>query len=118
MSVAGITTDGDWIFGRGTASYKTKSDEIRQRVFTRLRLFTNDWFLDVTAGNPWIELFGSKNTQERILRTIERSVVLTEGVRSIDSLELIQVNNREAQFQFSYTDVFNNQFTEKVELEL
>lgn len=117
MSVAGITKDGDWIFGRGKASYKTKSDEIRQRVVTRLRLFTNDWFLDITAGNPWIELFGSKNSQDKILRTIERSVILTEGVRSLDSLEIIEITNREAQIRFSYTDVFNNQFNEQVELQ-
>lgn len=116
MSVAGITKDGDWIFGRGKASYRTKSDEIRQRVVTRLRLFTNDWFLDTSSGNPWVELFTSRSSQNKILRTIERSVVLTDGVRSLDSLEITSVSERHAEINLSYTDVFNNKFTETVAL--
>ena len=34
MKVAGITSDGDWMFGRGKASYKSKSEAIRQNVLT------------------------------------------------------------------------------------
>ena len=116
MSVAGVTKDGDWIFGRGKASYKSKSDEIKQRVVTRLRLFTNDWFLDTSSGSPWTELFTSRTSEKKILQAVERSVMLTDGIRSLDSLELIKVEDRHATIHLSYTDVFNNKFTETVAL--
>ena len=116
MKVAGITSDGDWMFGRGKASYKSKSEAIRQNVLTGLRLFINDWFLNFNEGNHWIELFGSKASKEKILREVEKSVTLTEGVRRLDSLELISNTERKAVIEITYTDIFNVKFEERVEL--
>ena len=118
MRVAGTTSNGDWIFGRGKASYKTRSEAIRQNVVTGLRPFTNDWFLNLDHGNPWIELFGSKASEDKILRTVEKSVTLTEGVRRLDSLELISTTDRKAVIHLTYTDIFNAQFEERVALDI
>lgn len=118
MKVAGNTSDGDFIFGRGLASYKSKSEAIRQNVVTRLRLFTDDWFMNIESGNPWNELFGGKASKDKIKRQIERSVMTTDGVRQLNSLETIEnKNDRKLTVIVSYTDIFDVEFNENFTLE-
>jgi hypothetical protein len=110
MKVAGITSGGDWIFGRGKASYKNQSSAIRQNLLTRLRSFKNDWFLDVDNGTDWIDIFGSRNNRSRITNAVVEVVLSTEGVRSLDSINITNKNSREINISFTYTDVYDLQF--------
>jgi len=114
VSVSGLTAGGDWRFGKGRANYLTRSAAIQQNVVTRLSSFTNDWFLDTKAGLPWYELLGSKNTEARMLRDIERIILTTEGVRTIDKLEVVSVVDREASIRVTLTDIFNVEYTDAI----
>ncbi len=115
MTSSGLTEAGDWRFGKGRAVYLRRSDAIRQNVVTRLRSFTDDWFLDIAAGIDWIELMGRKDTEARILRDIERTVLTTEGVRSIQSLRLVEIDqDRGATIELSATDIFDERIDETV----
>jgi hypothetical protein len=115
MRVAGLTASGDWRFGKGKAIYLRRSDAIRQNVVTRLRSFTDDWFLDTVAGLPWFELLGNRETERRILREVERTVLATEGVRAIERLRLIGPGrNREAVIEIDVVDIFDERFTERL----
>lgn len=117
MRVSGITDDGDWTFGKGKANYKRASSAIAQNVASRLRGFTNDWFLDVDAGIPWIELLGQRGTERRIIRAIERTVLQTEGVREVTRIKIVNRNSqRGVTIDLQYTDVFNQTNTDSVEL--
>ena len=90
MAVAGLNSSGDWQFGRGRATYKTKQAEILQNVQTRLKSFVDDWFLDVDANIDWFYLLGYPNTKNQIDREIRRVTLTTEGVLSINSLEFVE----------------------------
>ena len=114
MRVSGLTAAGDWTFGRGKANYKVRSEAIRQNVVTRLRSFKNDYFADVENGGDWLTLFGGRGPDSRILREIERIVLQTEGVRSIDKLEVLQKSNRNATIELRFTDLFSETFVEQV----
>jgi len=117
MRVSGLTADGDWRFGKGRAVYLRRSEAIRQNVVTRLRSFTNDWFLNISEGLPWIELLGSRQNEQRILREIENRVLTTEGVRLIERLRLVSVDgNRVAHIELSFVDIFDQRFDETVSL--
>jgi hypothetical protein len=119
MRVSGITLAGDWTFGKGRANYKTASNAIRQNVVTRLRSFTNDWFLDVDAGIPWFDLLGNRNTERRILRAIERTVLQTEGVIQLTQLEIIRRDaDRGVTIALRYIDVFETAVSDTMELPL
>lgn len=119
MRVSGLDQNDDWRFGKGRAVYKRRSDAIAQNVATRLRSFTNDWFADVGAGIPWIELLGNKGTERRILRAIERTVLQTEGVRKIDVLRIIRRDTaRSVTIELSYTDVYDRTNTQELPLPL
>ena len=115
MEVAGITSEGDFTFGRSLASYKTKSDAIAQNVVTRLRLFTDDWYLDVDSGIPWIELLGTRGNSDRIRREVEKSVLQTDGVKSISKLEITEDSeSRGISIALDYNDVFDLDVSEIV----
>lgn len=117
MRVAGLTAAGDWQFGKGKASYLTRSDAIAQNVVTRLRSFTEDWFLDISDGLPWFDLMGNKQTEQRILREVERVVLSTFGVRTITLLRVDGIDtNRDASIRLTYTDIFNTEINETVTL--
>ena len=117
MRVSGLTATGDWRFGRGRAVYLRRSEAIRQNVRTRLRSFTDDWFLNVDAGLPWIEMLGTRGNTNRVLREIERVVLTTEGVRTIDRLDLVSVDeHRGANIEITITDIFNEQSTDALQV--
>lgn len=115
MRVSRVTTTGDWSFGKGRANYARRSAAIQQSVVTRLRSFTDDWFLDISAGSPWAELLGTKQTQARILREVEARILATDGVRTIDRLRLTGVDKqRAAAIELSITDIYDTSITTTV----
>jgi len=115
MRVSGLTSGGDWRFGRGKANYLQRSDAIRQNVVTRLRSFTDDWFANVDAGIPWIQVFGQRGNRDRISREIERTVLATEGVRAITRLRIVSVDqNRGARIELAFRDIFDENYSDTV----
>lgn len=112
MKVSGLDRNNDWRFGRGHAVYIQDSDAIRQNVATRIRSFAGDWFLDVTANIPWIELLGRRDSREQVLREVERVTLSTEGVVRILHIE-IEHNRRDrvAVITLGFEDIFNVQQT-------
>lgn len=109
MRVSGITSSGDWRFGRGKATYLSNRDAVRQSVVTRIRSFTNDWFLDVSAGLDWFNLLGSRNTEARLLRDLERAILTTNGVRSITRLEIVGRNrDRGVTIELVFLTIFDD----------
>ena len=115
MRVSGLTADGDWRFGCGKAMYVSRSEAVRQNVVTRLRSFTDDWFLDVTAGIPWFDLLGNKQTEQRIRREVETVVLNTDGVRVINRLNITtDRRNRAMTIELDAVDIFDERFNESL----
>jgi len=117
MRVSGLTSTGDWAFGRGKANYKAGSAAVRQNIVTRLRSFKNDYFADVDHGGDWLTIFGLNGNKEIVLREVERIVLQTTGVRSINKIEVSEPDsNRRVTIILGYTDLFNETYLEKVAL--
>jgi len=108
MTVAGLDDNGDWIFGLGTYSYLSGSEQVKQNVLTRLRSFTNDWFLDVEHGVPWFDLLGEKGTLDRLKREVAKSVLGTVGIKDISRLEVtFDSDKRSVNIYLTCSDVYN-----------
>ena len=115
MRVSGLDKDGDWLFGRGLASYAAKADAIRQNVVTRLRSFSSDWFLDTDACIDWIDLLGRRETQSEIMRAVERVTLATEGVTTITRLEIsAKASTRSASILLTFGTIFDTEFEEEI----
>ena len=115
MRVRALDSSDDWTFGKGRANYLTGTLAIAQNVKTRLRSFKNDWYLDVDAGVDWFELLGNLNTQRRIIRAVEKTVLETEGVVTVSRVEIIRIGtNRDATIEVDYKDVYGTELSETV----
>jgi len=109
MSVSRLSKEGDWTFGQQLAGYIRGSEEVLQNVETRIKSFKRDWFLDQNAEVDWFNILSNKNTQATAERQIARAVVNTNGVASLDKLNLtIDRENRKSSVSLSYTDIYKN----------
>lgn len=116
--VSGLNSNSDWTFGRGRAGYRKNSAEVRQSVACRIKCFVSDWFLDVRDGVDWYSLLGKRGTEDQILREVERRVLTTEGVRSIEKLEVTGRENRVLTIVLRFTTIYNDTIDEEVKVEV
>ena len=115
MRVSGLDEDNDWRFGRGLAVYVSRGDAVRQNVVTRLKSFRTDFFLDVDANIDWIDLLGRKGTKEEIMRAVERVTLSTEGVTTINALDIeVKTSTRKATIMLSFGTIFDESITEEI----
>ena len=89
MRIRALDSNNDWTFGKGKSNYKNNQDAIKQNVVTRVKSFKYDWFLDIQTNIDWWNILGQKNNEEIIRSQVYKTVVESDGVLSIKSLELI-----------------------------
>ncbi|MCT6589170.1 hypothetical protein N3553_04685 [Pantoea dispersa] len=76
--------DGDYTFGQGDDTWLINSPEaVAQAVETRFLLWYGQWFLDTTAGTPWIQSVLGKQKPETYNLAIHQRILETQGVNSI-----------------------------------
>ncbi|WP_373033344.1 hypothetical protein [Sulfurovum sp.] len=114
MKVRRIDANGDWTFGQGLANYIIKAPMVRQNVVTRIKSFKFDWFLDVDAEIDWFNIIGSRNNEKTILSELERVVLATTGVRTIDRLRINGITKRDASIELIFTTIYDVSFTENI----
>ncbi|WP_172513496.1 hypothetical protein [Enterobacter roggenkampii] len=76
--------DGDYTFARGDDTWLINSPEaVAQAIKTRFLLWYGQWFLDTTAGTPWIQSVLGKQKPEIYNMAIRQRILDTPGVDSI-----------------------------------
>ncbi|MBW9432821.1 hypothetical protein [Atlantibacter hermannii] len=110
MIVSALDNNDDWGFGRGRANYITGGAAIAQKVKCRVRSFKNDNPLNMDDNIDWLYLLSEKNTEQEILREIERVTLATDGVMRIIHLSmLVNKKTREQHIEMRIETVFDNQ---------
>lgn len=110
MIVSALDNNDDWGFGRGRSNYITGGAAIAQKVKCRVRSFKNDNPLNMDDNIDWLYLLSEKNTEQEILREIERVTLATDGVMRIIHLSmLVNKNTREQHIEMRIETVFDNQ---------
>lgn len=72
-------------------SFRTTSDgaEVAQHVRTRLQFFEGEWFLDLSAGIPWIQdIFTRPANLVRAETLIKNEITTTPGVLRLIEFEV------------------------------
>ena len=89
MRVRKLDTNGDYSFGRGQQNlWVNVPDAPAQKVKTRLGLFTNEWFLDRTAGTPWnTKVLGVRTgaTRDAVIQARTLGTLGVTGITSYSS---------------------------------
>jgi len=110
MIVSALDKNDDWGFGRGRANYITGGAAIAQKAKCRVRSFKNDNPLNMDDNIDWIYLLSEKNTEQEVLREIERVTLATDGVMRIIELSLeVNKSDRSQKIELSIETVFDEQ---------
>jgi hypothetical protein len=79
-----LDTNGDYVIGHGPNEFWVDvADGVAQSIDTRLGLWVGEWFLDLTAGTPWLgQILGSGTRGTRDL-AIQSRILGSPGVTGI-----------------------------------
>lgn len=86
---SGSATFGDLLLINGDFVFTSDVDPrgtnpVNQDIFTRLRTFEGEWFLDTTTGVPWFQLIFAKGTpQASIDNALQAAILETPGVTAL-----------------------------------
>lgn len=111
MIVRRLGPGWDMQFGQGLANYARDAEATAQCVKTRLQLLRAEWFLDTTAGMPYLQQICVKPADLPLAQSLIKSTILeTEGVQEIVSFALeLNPNTRRlsvyAQVRTIYDDI-------------
>lgn len=72
-----LDDDHDMTFGYGLGCIAERSEACAQNVKTRLLLLEGEWFLDLTAGVPWLQKILIKPARVLLANTIIRRRIAT-----------------------------------------
>lgn len=85
-----LSPTGDYTFGSGQANfYKDSPEAVAQSVQTRLLLWVDEWYLDITEGTPYIQGILGKQPQNTVDDILRSRILDTQGVSSIISYQSI-----------------------------
>jgi hypothetical protein len=84
MRYRALDANGDYSGGRGQGNFLINSPAcVAQSVLTRLKLWQGQWFLDLTAGTPWLQKVLGKTSKKTYDLAIRARVLGTQGVTAI-----------------------------------
>lgn len=79
-----LSPTGDYLFGNGQANFFINSPEaVAQVVETSLRLFYGEWYLDTTAGMPWLQEVFGYNTQAETDAALISYILGLQGIQDL-----------------------------------
>jgi len=85
MKYRQLDEDGDYLLGRSAPFLVDSPEVVVQAIKTRLRLMTDEWFLDLDAGTNYSgNIFGYGTQGVRDLE-VQQRILNTQGVRSLIS---------------------------------
>lgn len=95
MRVRRLSPTGDYSFGASQLDFLADSPEaVAQIVNTSFLLWYGEWFLDVTAGMPWIQGVLGKHNQSTADVTVQDYLLGVQDVTDIQTFA--SVGNTEA----------------------
>ena len=117
MAVRAIDENRDWMFGQGVQSYRQGLDEIKQMVKTRVLSFLNDCFFAMNEGIDWLNLLGKgSDLEEKLKRSISLTILQTDGVTRLNSVELLRTPKRELILTYSVNTIYSSVYSDEIEV--
>ena len=87
MRYRALDAAGDYTIGNSAVFLVNSPPTVGQSVLTRLKLLTNEWFLDLTEGLPYSTEIRGKYTQATYDAAIRSRILGTQGVTQITAYQ-------------------------------
>ncbi len=82
-------TNDLFLVGDGNLATVTDAEAVGQHVRQRLSTFSGEWFLDTTAGVPWLDQILGKAYDPAFAESVVKAEILnTDGVTEITSFSV------------------------------
>lgn len=94
MKQRSLDASGDYSFGRGLPFLQSSPLCVAQAIMTRLRLRTNEWFVDLTDGTDYDGQILGHNTGATRDQAIRIRILDTPGVKQINKYISVLDQNR------------------------
>ncbi|MNK60458.1 hypothetical protein D3C87_795920 [compost metagenome] len=89
-----MDAEDDYVFGPGSRFLVNSPQAVAQAVLTRMRLWTNEWFLNEREGLDVPRILGNRTALTRDW-AVQRRILGTPGVKAILSYtSTVEVNGR------------------------
>ena len=112
MIFRNLSSDNDWLFGRGIQNFTTNSEALRLNLKTRLQEWKGDCFYATESGVDYNNLL-SVGTQSLLDSDVKRVILQSEGVLKITSFESeIDPSNREYSGRAEIVTIFGSEVLE------
>lgn len=115
MSFRNLDGSGDWTFGAGFSNYATGLNEIALNIQTRVLSFYRDCFFDLEAGIDYFNLL-DYNTQQKLENEIQKTIISTDGVFGINSINLYLNSNRKLMLEYSVKTIYSDTLSREIEI--
>jgi len=91
--------------------YTSGSEQIKQKLKSRLLMYLGEWFLDTTYGVPYYTQILKKNPDVPNIDNIFKAVISdTTGVVKITEFSSVyDSSNREYRLSFKYIDIYDEE---------
>jgi hypothetical protein len=94
MRVRMLSPTGDMTFGNGLQNFWNNVPQaVGQVVQTSMLLWLGEWYLDTTAGMPWIQGVLGKHNQDTADATVQDYISNIQGVTDIESFESVDTQS-------------------------
>jgi len=99
---------GDYSFGNSQANFHQNTPAgVGQAVLTRLKLWVNEWFLNVEDGTDWLDQVLGRGTSLLYEQVIKQRILGTFGVTEItDFYTQFDPNTRKLNIQTTINTVY------------
>lgn len=113
-----LDSNHDMCFGHGANDYTREAPATAQAVKQRLFLLRGEWFLDTTAGVPYLQQIAVRPEDIPLAQSIIKQQILdTEGVASISSFSLeLDGNTRALMVNATVTTIYDETTTIRINL--
>jgi len=107
----------DLVIADYDASLIDRNEQVRQNIKQRLLHFTQEWFLNLRSGTPWVESILVKGANQTTVSAILKARIRnTPGVAALQSFAIAEEGERGLSIQFSVSTVYNGTVTDQVQV--
>ncbi len=113
-----LTDTGDLYIGPNGTTFTSGLLGVAQAVSIRLKLFLNEWFLNLDAGIDWNAILGEKYDSDFVRSEITREILATPGIVSVTTLSFTLDSNRQLSVTWSAKSQFGDTLPDTVGVQL